>query len=147
MVLTERLTAQEQKARYEEDGYLVFPELLERAELDDLRAALAELLAEAEGLTESTPKFLLAKNLDGSTGIRRIVNPIEHHRAFHDLVFNAKIVDVIESLIGPDIQLHHTKLNLKPPSKQARFEWHQDYPFFPHTNFDLLAVMVYLDDS
>jgi ectoine hydroxylase-related dioxygenase (phytanoyl-CoA dioxygenase family) len=37
---------------------------------------------------------------------------------------------------------------MKPPSsREARFEWHQDYPFFPHTNFDLLAVMIYLDDS
>jgi ectoine hydroxylase-related dioxygenase (phytanoyl-CoA dioxygenase family) len=61
---------------------------------------------------------------------------------------NPKILDVVENLIGPDIQLHHTKLNLKPPSsREARFEWHQDYPFFPHTNFDLLAVMVYFDDS
>ena len=79
--------------------------------------------------------------------MRRIFNPIAHHPAFHDLVFNPKIVDVVENLLGPDIQLHHTKLNLKPPSKDARFEWHQDYPFFPHTNFDLLAVMIMLDDS
>src|SRR5206468_7249952 len=61
--------------------------------------------------------------------VRRIFNPIAHHQAFHDLVFNPKIVDVVENLLGPDIQLHHTKLNLKPPSKDARFEWHQDYPF------------------
>ena len=79
--------------------------------------------------------------------MRRIFSPIAHHQAFYDLVFNPKIVDVVENLIGPDIQLHHTKLNLKPPSKEARFEWHQDYPFFPHTNFDLLAVMIMLDDS
>jgi hypothetical protein len=42
------------------------------------------------------------------------------HQAFHDLVFNPKILDIVENLIGPDIQLHHTKLNLKPPSD--RFE-------------------------
>ena len=75
--------------------------------------------------------------------MRRIFNPIAHHQAFNDLVFNPKILDVVENLIGPNIQLHHTKLNLKPPSnREARFEWHQDYPFFPHTNFDLLAVMI-----
>ena len=58
------------------------------------------------------------------------------------------ILDAVESLIGPNIQLHHTKLNLKPPaSGQARFEWHQDYPFFPHTNYDLVAVAVHIDEA
>ena len=144
---TAALTAAEQKAFYEDQGYLVFPELLSPDELAELRAALAEVLQEAEGLTESTEKFSVTRGEDGRYYVRRIFSPIAHHRAFHNLVFNPKIVDVVENLIGPSIQLHHTKLNLKPPSREARFEWHQDYPFFPHTNFDLLAVMIYLDDS
>ncbi|MHB8574579.1 MAG: phytanoyl-CoA dioxygenase family protein [Dehalococcoidia bacterium] len=148
MVLAQRATAAEQKAQYQETGYLVYPELLDATELQALRTALAEVLVEAEGLTESTGKFLLAKDDSGAGHVvRRITGPVEHHKAFYDLVFNPKIVDIIENLIGPDIQLHHTKLNLKPRSRQARFEWHQDYPFFPHTNFDLVAVMVYFDDS
>jgi phytanoyl-CoA hydroxylase len=142
------LSASEQKAYYEEQGYLVFPELLSAAELETLRSALGEVLAEAEGLTASNDKFSVTQNDDDSWSVRRIFNPTAHHQAFHDLVFNSKILVVVENLIGPDIQLHHTKLNLKPPSnREARFEWHQDYPFFPHTNFDLLAVMIYLDDS
>jgi ectoine hydroxylase-related dioxygenase (phytanoyl-CoA dioxygenase family) len=137
-----------QRAQYEDQGYLVFPELLSQTELLTLRSALAEVLAEAEGLTESTDKFSVTQGEDGTWSVRRIFNPTAHHAAFRDLVFNSKILDVVENLIGPNIQLHHTKLNLKPPSnREARFEWHQDYPFFPHTNFDLLAVMIYLDDS
>jgi phytanoyl-CoA hydroxylase len=148
MVQAIQLSPTEQKTQYEEEGYLVFPELLDSVELAQLRAALAEVLQEADGLTESNDKFSVVPSDDGrSHVVRRIFSPIAHHQVFHDLVFNAKIVDVVENLIGPDIQLHHTKLNLKPPSKEARFEWHQDYPFFPHTNFDLLAVMIMLDDS
>lgn len=138
----------QQKTLYEDDGYLVLPELLDQAELATLRAALADVLREADGLTESNAKFSIVRSDDGARQVvRRIFSPIAHHQAFYDLVFNPKIVDVVENLLGPDIQLHHTKLNLKPPSKDARFEWHQDYPFFPHTNFDLLAVMIMLDDS
>ncbi len=144
----QHVSPSQQKAQYEDEGYLVFPELLDPAELATLRAALAEVLREADGLTESNDKFSVVRSDDGARHVvRRIFNPIAHHQAFHDLVFNPKIVDVVENLLGPDIQLHHTKLNLKPPSKDARFEWHQDYPFFPHTNFDLLAVMIMLDDS
>ena len=146
--IEQQLSPSQQKSHYEAEGYLVFPELLDMAELATLRAALAEVLLEAEGLTESNDKFSVVPSDDGTRHVvRRIFSPIQHHPAFYDLVFNPKIVDVVENLIGPDIQLHHTKLNLKPPSKDARFEWHQDYPFFPHTNFDLLAVMIMLDDS
>jgi phytanoyl-CoA hydroxylase len=142
------LSPDEQKAYYEDQGYLVFPSLLSSEELAQLRAALAEVLREADGVTETTDKFSVTPTDDGGFSVRRIFNPTVHHQAFYDLVFNPKILDVVENLIGPNIQLHHTKLNLKPPSnREARFEWHQDYPFFPHTNFDLLAVMIYLDDS
>jgi phytanoyl-CoA hydroxylase len=144
----DQLSPSQQKAQYEDEGYLVFPELLDMAELATLRAALNDVLQEAEGLTESNAKFSVVPADDGARPVvRRIFSPIAHHQAFYNLVFNPKIVDVVEHLLGPDIQLHHTKLNLKPPSRDARFEWHQDYPFFPHTNFDLLAVMIMLDDA
>jgi phytanoyl-CoA hydroxylase len=142
------LTLQEQRAHYEEQGYLVFPEFLSTDELASLRAALTEVLSEAEGLQASTDKFSLTQTDSGGWSVRRIFNPTLHHQAFYDLVFHPKILDTVENLIGPNIQLHHSKINLKPPSnREARFEWHQDYPFFPHTNFDLLAVMIYFDDS
>jgi phytanoyl-CoA hydroxylase len=144
----DRMTPSEQRAFYDEQGYLVFPSLVSAEELNVLRAALAEVLREADGLTETNDKFSVTPTDDGAFAVRRIFEPIRHHPAFHDLVFNPRILDVVENLIGPNIQLHHTKLNLKPPSSgQARFEWHQDYPFFPHTNFDLLAVMIYFDES
>jgi phytanoyl-CoA hydroxylase len=142
------LSPAEQRAAYEANGYLVFPELLDADELARLRQALADVLRESEGLTQTNDKFSITQTDDGGYSVRRIFEPIARHPAFHDLVLNPRILDVVENLIGPNIQLHHTKLNLKPPSsREARFEWHQDYPFFPHTNFDLLAVMVYFDDS
>ncbi len=143
-----QLTPAQQRTFYADQGYLVFPDLLTSTELADLRAALASVLSEAEGLTETNDKFSVTQTGDGNWSVRRIFNPIAHHQVFYDLVFNPRILDVVENLIGPNIQLHHTKLNLKPPSNaEARIEWHQDYPFFPHTNFDLLAVMIYMDDS
>ncbi len=142
------MTPAEQKAFYEEQGYLVFPQMLSADELATARAALAEVLEESKGLTENNEKFSVARGEDGNYYVRRIFSPIKHHKVFEDLASHPKILDAVENVIGPNIQLHHSKLNLKPPtSREARFEWHQDYPFFPHTNFDLVAVMVYFDDS
>jgi len=142
------LSLAEQKAYYEEQGYLVFPELLSAEELGKLRTALTEVLVEAQDLQTTNEKFSITGTEQGGWSPRRIFNPTGHHQSFYDLIFHPKILDRVENLIGPNIQLHHSKINLKPPSnREARFEWHQDYPFFPHTNFDLLAVMVYFDDS
>lgn len=152
--------AADQKARYDERGYLTFPDMLDRSEVSVLRAALDELLDEASRIPDdrsnlsgldaltTSAKFSFTLSATGERHVRRIFNPIAHHQAFMDLVFNAKILDAVETLIGPNIQVHHTKLNLKPPaSHHARFEWHQDYPFFPHTNYDLIAVAVHIDES
>ena len=144
-------SAAAQKARYLEQGYITFPGMLDRSEVDRLQAALAELLDEASRVPNdqlTTEKFSFTWSDTGQRHVRRIFNPIAHHPAFMDLVHNPGILDAVESLIGPDIALHHTKLNLKPPaSSQARFEWHQDYPFFPHANYDLVAVAVHIDES
>jgi phytanoyl-CoA hydroxylase len=139
----------ERKAFYEETGYLIAPELLQPAEVAELRLALDQVLAEATGLQASNSKFALSAPAGGGGRryVKRVFDPIARHDAFKKLVSHPGILDVVEELIGPDITLQQTKLNLKPPAEDARFEWHQDYPFFPHTNFDLVAVMVFLDDT
>ena len=49
-------------------------------------------------------------------------------------------------MIGPDLRLHGSKLNLKSPQYGSPVEWHQDWAFYPHTNDDILAIGVMLDD-
>ncbi|MCC6177223.1 MAG: phytanoyl-CoA dioxygenase family protein [Chloroflexi bacterium] len=142
------MTPAEQKAFYEDQGYLVFPQMLSAEELAAARAALAEVLEESVGLTENNEKFSVTRGDDGNYYVRRIFSPIAHHKVFYDLAFHPKILDAVSNVLGPNVQLHHSKLNLKPPtSREARFEWHQDYPFFPHTNYDLIAVLIHLDDT
>ena len=56
------------------------------------------------------------------------------------------ILAPVRDLIGPDLRLHTTKLNMKSAGYGAAVEWHQDFAFYPHTNDDVLAVGVILDD-
>jgi ectoine hydroxylase-related dioxygenase (phytanoyl-CoA dioxygenase family) len=148
MAVAQRMTPAEQKAFYDERGYIVHPEMLTQDEVAELRSALAEMLAESKGLTENNEKFSITKGSDGNYHVRRIFSPIRWHKTFENMVTHPRILDAVEALIGPNIQLHHTKLNLKPPtSPEARFEWHQDYPFFPHTNYDLVAVLIHIDEA
>ena len=136
-----------QRRRFAARGYLAFDDLLTPRELARLRAALATVLRRARRLTRSDSRFVLVRGRDGARLVSRVRDPITQHRRFHELVFHARILDVVETLIGPNIQLHQSRLILKPRTPRVWFDWHQDFPAFPHTNFDLVIVTVYLDDS
>ena len=62
---------------------------------------------------------------------------------------NGMIADVSADLLGPDVTFHHSKLNFKWPMKSQTnaVGWHQDIPFYPHTNYNVLAIGTYLTDT
>lgn len=59
------------------------------------------------------------------------------------------LVGFTRKLIGRPITLQHSKLNAKPLNDTGGGEvrCHQDYAFFPHSNYDLVACLVHLDDE
>jgi ectoine hydroxylase-related dioxygenase (phytanoyl-CoA dioxygenase family) len=56
------------------------------------------------------------------------------------------VIDILTKLIGPGLRLHGSKLNMKSARYGSPVEWHQDWAFYPHTNDDVLAIGVLLDD-
>ncbi len=56
------------------------------------------------------------------------------------------VLDILKKLIGPGLRLHGSKLNMKSARYGSPVEWHQDWAFYPHTNDDILAIGVLLDD-
>jgi phytanoyl-CoA hydroxylase len=127
----------EQVKQYREDGYLVVDGLFSPEEVERLREAADD------------PKVKEALDRQGfQNSIVHLLEITAKHPAFKELCMDTRITDRIAQLIGEDIQLQHSKLATKPPKKDAgAFAWHQDIAYFPHTNHDLLAVMVMLDDA
>ena len=143
------LSPAEQKAFYEEQGYIVLPGAARRRTRSPCSArALAEVLEEARGADREQREVLGHARRRRPAPRPPDLQPDRAPQGVLRPAFHPRILDAVEKLIGPNIQLHHTKLNLKPPSSpEARFEWHQDYPFFPHTNYDLIAVLVHIDEA
>ena len=56
------------------------------------------------------------------------------------------MVGILTQLIGPGVRFQTGKLNMKSAGDGSAVEWHQDWAFYPHTNDDLLAVGIMLDD-
>ena len=64
-----------------------------------------------------------------------------------DMVQDKNLLNLVETFIGPDIVLHHTKLFLKPPKVGSTFPLHQDWSYFPTQNNTMIAAMIHISDS
>jgi len=68
----------------------------------------------------------------------------KYSAAWGRFLYEDRMLDVAESLLGPDIVLHHSKLFLKPAGRGAAFPPHQDHDYFPTLGHAMLAAVVYL---
>ncbi|MBT3659749.1 MAG: phytanoyl-CoA dioxygenase family protein [Rhodospirillaceae bacterium] len=78
--------------------------------------------------------------------LRRVANPIDISKAYHEALFEGPVVELVAELLGPDVVFHHCKLNIKAPGAATRVDYHQDHAFTPHTNDDMITALVLLDD-
>src|SRR3546814_14098627 len=78
--------------------------------------------------------------------VRRIKLPHKLSPVFDGLLRSDWILAPVRDLIGPSLRLHTSKLNMKSAGYGAAVEWHQDWAFYTHTNDDILAVGVIIDD-
>jgi ectoine hydroxylase-related dioxygenase (phytanoyl-CoA dioxygenase family) len=123
--------------RFWEDGFLVVDDIFTQGEVDDLRAA-----CESPVITEPCEERGVA------TQTVHLLEVVARHPAFLKLARDPRIVSRLKPLIGENIQLQHSKLATQAKKAgKGGFGWHQDFAFFPHTNTDLIAVMVMLDDA
>src|SRR5262245_11630076 len=134
-------------AFYHERGYLVVPGVLDRSSVETLRHELDAVVDGARGVTAHTDVYDLEPgHRPDAPRVRRIKTPHKFLPSFEMLHRNPRLVGIVQKLLGPDLRLHGSKINLKAPHYGSPVEWHQDWAFYPHTNDDLLAVGVMLDD-
>jgi phytanoyl-CoA hydroxylase len=136
-----------QIAGYCRDGFIVVEDLVLPSDLSTMRQVIAELVAGAAAIDTHTAVYDLEPgHTRADPKVRRIKAPHKLHTIFDALVRSAPVMDVLRRLIGPDLRLHNYKLNMKSAGYGSPVEWHQDWAFYPHTNDDLLAIGVMLDE-
>ena len=141
------MISDQQVESYIENGYLVVEGVLGPDEVHDLRRVTDEMCAAARGLTGHTEVYDLEdSHTPDDPRVRRIKSAHLHHPTYAALVRHPGIVKVLQRLIGRDIRFDVAKLNMKAAGYGAAVEWHQDWAFYPHTNDDLCAVGIMMDD-
>ena len=142
------MISDDQVHAYRRDGVIVVPNVLGAGTLASLRSILAELVAGAAEVTEHNEVYDLEPgHTPEAPRVRRIKATHKVHPAFDALVRSEPVLEILRQLIGPGLRLHGSKLNMKSAQYGSPVEWHQDWAFYPHTNDDLLAIGVMLDDT
>ena len=132
---------------YDRDGVIVVPEVLDAATLGRARSVIGELVAGSANTLEHTDVYdLESGHTAESPRVRRIKTPHKVHAVFDEIVRSPVVLDILKKLLGPGLRLHGSKLNMKSAQYGSPVEWHQDWAFYPHTNDDVLAIGVLLDD-
>ncbi len=132
---------------YRRNGYLVVDQVLSSAQLTVLRE-VADDWVEASRTVEANGDLfdLEPGHCRDHPRVRRIKNPASNSQAYDAVMRDPGLLDTVAQLIGPDIRYQSTKMNMKSAGVGSPVEWHQDWAFYPHTNDDILAVGVVIDE-
>ena len=113
---------QEQKAFFEDQGYLIIDHLLDSNELAECRheiERLHQLAAEVDSREESRNNhfqrepFSGDQNSDGLPVLRKIENTRAFSELFSQLATHPKLVAAVQNLLGEDLLLFRSTLMLK----------------------------------
>lgn len=132
---------------YRDNGYLLVEQAVSAERLALLRRVTYDLIERARDVAESDEVYDLDEgHSPAEPRLTRIKLPHKRHPVFWETLTSPRITAVLRDLLGPDVLLQTSKLNTKAPGGGAAVEWHQDWAFYPHTNDDLLALGLMLED-
>jgi ectoine hydroxylase len=136
-----------QRAHYNDHGWVSVASVVDESWLQRLRAVTDEFVDKSRELTESNVVFDLdVGHSAAEPRLRRLSSPTDLHDTYWEFASQSVLVDVVTDLIGPNVKFHHSKLNFKAARGGEEVKWHQDIQFWPHTNYDLLTIGVFLED-
>ena len=70
----------------------------------------------------------------------------ERNIHFRRLLYHPRFLDLVEDLIGPNIQLFHDQAIFKPPHHGGPVHWHQDNAYWNCSPPNLISLWLTLDD-
>lgn len=145
----------EQRDAFWRDGYLMVEDAVTESQLGALKADIAGWVEESRAhaapfgppTIDGRPRFDMgAEHSPDKPALRRINNPSDISGAYREVMLDARTVDMVADLIGPDVKFHHCKINLKLSGARTEVAYHQDFSYTPHTNDDIVTALLFLDD-
>lgn len=141
-----RVLTDAQLDQYRDTGFLTMRNMFDPSLLARLAAAVERLRQQGEQLPAKTAHFdFEPAHRPDNPRLRRIASPTELDDVFLEVAFASVLGDIAADLIGGAVKFYHSKVNFKLPGGGAEIGWHQDWPVFPHTNTNLVAISIPLN--
>ena len=132
---------------YNDQGYLLIEDVISENQHKEMLALVDGFFEKSKMIKENDNIFDLE---DGHSSdnprLKRIKQPHQHSQFFWEIIKESKIEEILRDLLGDNVSLKTSKLNTKAPGGGAAVEWHQDWAFYPHTNDNVLALGLMLND-
>lgn len=144
----------DQVAAFHRDGFILVENAITNEELAALRNDFDGWVTESRNhedgygeYIDDRPRFDLAEDHSKAAPLLRRVNaPSEISPAYQAVMQSSKMVRAVADLIGPNVKFHHDKINSKLPGAKTEVKFHQDFPFTPHSNDDIITALLMVDE-
>jgi len=148
------ILSQNQKKQFWTDGFLLVENAINDRQLENLKKTFLDWVNDSRNYKtdygetmDGRPRFDLQPGHSSDVpGLRQIQSPEEISEVFADVMRNGRSVDMCAELIGQGIRFHHGKVNSKLPGTATKVNFHQDFPFEPMTNDDMITCLLFIDD-
>jgi ectoine hydroxylase-related dioxygenase (phytanoyl-CoA dioxygenase family) len=147
------LTPQQLQA-FDRDGFLLVEDAVSATQLAALRRDFSGWVEESRHheaaygeILDGRPRFDIERgHCADRPALRRVNSPQEVSDAYAEVMARSRMTAIVAELIGPNIKFHHAKINSKLPGAATSVKWHQDFPFTPHSNDDLVTALLFVDE-
>ncbi len=145
------MLTQEQITFFNENGFLRIPQVFTTEEVETLRTELDQLIQDWSttnmGWTGPWRQVYMTPDVEKRSMLTHLHDLHFYSSAWCNAVTNSRLAAALGDLIGPNVELHHTTLHIKPPETGMPFPLHQDSPFYQHEGFGYVDAIVHLDDT
>lgn len=110
----------EQLNSYAENGFIILEGYLTE-EVENLKRAMDEVDRELRGRDERIAEP------DNEDQVRSLFDIHKHHQAFDRFSRLPGMMDIATQLLGGEVYIHQSRINIKPALKGKAFPWHSDF--------------------
>lgn len=137
----------EQKQFYDDNGYVLVKGLFTKQEAAMYRKECHDLAERLQKIKDIDATWTSVRAPNKKTIILHCHDVQFYSAAFSRMIVDSRFTACAQSIVGPNVQLHHTKMFIKPPEKGSPFPMHQDTPYFPHEKHSMFAAIIHFDDA
>lgn len=146
---------QDQIEKFEQDGFLVMPKLVDSHIVDQMVALtdqfMIDMIPPIEYEAElGYPGAPTGRDATGGQTIRRFLRAMSRHPLFLDWATSPQIIHLLQQLLGTQIVMplaHHNCIMVKDPRYSSETGWHQDIRFWRFERPELISTLLALNPA